>query len=159
MARCSNEQVAKILASGGVVEGRAKEQDAELNRKIALVTEGFSTANKYCELVLSDRNRLSKENALTVCDYMIAMKREVNPRLTTISTTIQFLSGLSKFAGVEKRFEDMMTTSTILLSYLDSCRKPEDKDPLHKWIASYNVKCIILSRFFKWLYYSNIGDP
>ena len=140
MARCSNRQVAKILASGGgVVEGRAKEeQDIELNRKIALVTEDFPTANKYCKLVLSDRNRLSKENALTVCDYMIAMKREINPRLTTISTTIQFLSGLSKFAGVEKRFEDMMTTTrTILLSYLDSCRKPEDKDPLHRWIASF----------------------
>jgi hypothetical protein len=67
MAGCSNKHVAKILASGGVVEGRAKEeQDVELNRKIALVTEGFSTANKYCKLVLSDRNRLSKENASTV---------------------------------------------------------------------------------------------
>ena len=76
MARCSNEQVAKILASGRVVEGKAKEE-VELNRKITLVTEGFSTANKYCKLVLSDRNRLSKENALTVCDYMIAMKREI----------------------------------------------------------------------------------
>ena len=41
MARCSNKQVAKILASGRVVEGRAKEEDVELNRKIALVTEGF----------------------------------------------------------------------------------------------------------------------
>jgi hypothetical protein len=76
MARCSNEQVAKILASGGVVQGRAKEEEeGELNRKIALATEGFSTANKYCKLVLSDRNRLSKENALTICDYIIAMKR------------------------------------------------------------------------------------
>jgi hypothetical protein len=47
MARCSNGQVAKILASrGGVVEGRAKEeQDEELNRKIALITENFPTAN------------------------------------------------------------------------------------------------------------------
>ena len=61
MARCSNEQVAKILVSGGVVQGRAKEEDVELNRKIALVTEDFSTSNKYCKLVLSDRNRLSKE--------------------------------------------------------------------------------------------------
>jgi hypothetical protein len=94
MARCSNEQVAKILTSGGVVEGRAKEEDIELNRKIALVTEGFSTANKYCKLTLRDRNRLSNENALTVCDYIIAMKREINPRLTTISTTIQFLSAI-----------------------------------------------------------------
>jgi hypothetical protein len=77
MARCSNNQVAKILASGEVVEGRAKEEEVELNRKIALVTEDFPTANKYCKLVLRDRNRLSKENALTVCDYMIAMKREI----------------------------------------------------------------------------------
>jgi hypothetical protein len=117
-----------LASGGGVVEGRAKEEQyEELNRKIALVTEDFPTANKYCKLVLSDRNRLSKENALTVCDYMIAMKREINPRLTTISNTIEFLAGLSKFAGVEKRFEDMMTTTrTILLSYLDSCRKPED---------------------------------
>jgi integrase len=30
---------------------------------------------------------------------------------------------------------------------------------LHKWFASYNIKCIILSLFFKWLYYPNIGDP
>jgi hypothetical protein len=38
MARCSNKQVAKkIVASGRVVEGRAKE-DVEINRKIALVT-------------------------------------------------------------------------------------------------------------------------
>jgi hypothetical protein len=142
MARCSNEQVAKILVSGGVVQGRAKDEDVELTR---LVTEGFSTSNKYCKLVLSDRNRLSEENALTVCDYILAMKREINPRLTTISTTIQFISELSKFAGVEKRFEDMMTTKTILLSYLNSCRKPEHKDPLHKWIASYNIKCILYS--------------
>jgi hypothetical protein len=92
MARCSNRQVAKILASRGVLE----EQDVELNRKITLVTEGFSTTNKYCELILRDRNRLSKENALTVCDYMLAMKREINPRLTTMSNTIQFLSGAFK---------------------------------------------------------------
>ena len=57
MARCSNKQVAKILASGGVVQGRAKEEDVELNRKIALVTEGFSTTNKYCKLLLSSLRR------------------------------------------------------------------------------------------------------
>jgi integrase/recombinase XerD len=51
------------------------------------------------------------------------------------------------------------STTTTLLSYLDSCRKPEDKDPLHKWIASYNVKYIILSRFFKWLYYHDVHSP
>jgi hypothetical protein len=135
MSRRSNKQIAKILElnRGAIRDG---DGDGELYRKIALVTEGFPAANKYCELILRDRNRLSKENALNVCNYIIAMKREINPRLTTIRTTIQFLSDLSKFAGIEKRFEDMMketsTTTTTLLSYLDSCRKPEDKDPLHK---------------------------
>ena len=58
MARCSNEQVAKILANE-VLEGRATEEgeDIELNRKIALVTEGFSTTNKYCKLLLSSLRR------------------------------------------------------------------------------------------------------
>jgi hypothetical protein len=53
----------------------AETEAAEIQRKISLATEGFTTS-KYCELVLKDRNRLSKENALTVCNYIIAMKRD-----------------------------------------------------------------------------------
>jgi hypothetical protein len=47
-----------------------------LERKINIATEGF-TMHKFCELILRDRNRLSKDNALTICEYVIAMKREV----------------------------------------------------------------------------------
>jgi integrase/recombinase XerD len=50
-------------------------------------------------------------------------------------------------------------TRDDVLCYLDKCRKPENEDPLHKWIGSYNVKLVALSRFFKWLYYPNIEDP
>jgi integrase/recombinase XerD len=39
------------------------------------------------------------------------------------------------------------------LLYLDSCRKLENDDPLHKWVGSYNTKRTVLIRFFKWLYY------
>jgi hypothetical protein len=53
----------------------AETKATEIQRKISLATEGFTTS-KYCELVLKDRNRLSKENALTVCNYIIAMKRD-----------------------------------------------------------------------------------
>jgi hypothetical protein len=120
------------------------------------VTEGFTTT-KLCELILSDRNRLSKENALVVCDYVIAMKREINPRLNTIRTTIQFLSELSRSVSIEKKFKDM-TRDDILL-YLDKCRKLENEDPFHKWIGTYNVRRIILFRFFKWLYYPDIANP
>src|SRR6476620_11649720 len=50
-------------------------------------------------------------------------------------------------------------TREDVLSYLDKSRKPENEDPLHKWIGSYNIRCIILFRFFKWLYYPNITNP
>lgn len=50
-------------------------------------------------------------------------------------------------------------TKDNVLCYLDKCRKPENDDPLHKWIGSYNIKVITLSRFFKWLHYPDIDNP
>jgi integrase/recombinase XerD len=133
-----------------------KDEDLEIQRKITLATEGFTTI-KFCELVLRDRNRLSKENALTISEYIIAMKREINPRLSTIKNAIQSLSELSKSVGIEKQFEDM-TRDDVLSLYLDKCRKLENDDRLHKWIGSYNIKRVILLRFFKWLYYPNVDN-
>jgi hypothetical protein len=95
---------------------------SRIRQKDYLGTEGFTT-NKFCELILRDRNRLSKENTMIVCNYTIAMKREINPRLSYIKYTIEFLAELSKSVGIEKRFEDM--TREDVLSYLDSCRKLE----------------------------------
>jgi hypothetical protein len=127
MSRRSNKAVTEILASSS--SSSRDEISLELGRKITLATEGFAT-NKFCELILRDRSRLSKENALTISQYIIAMKREINPRLNTIRTTIQFLAELSKTVGIAKKFKDM-TRDDILL-YLDKFRKSENDDPLHK---------------------------
>ncbi|HZD81402.1 MAG TPA: site-specific integrase, partial [Nitrososphaeraceae archaeon] len=43
-----------------------------------------------------------------------------------------------------------------ILSYLDSLRKSEAADPLHKWIGTYNLYIVLLIRFFRWLYYPDI---
>jgi hypothetical protein len=159
MARLSNKQVQKILSLSSKDNDAAQRQGQEelllLDRKIALATEGFAT--KGHQILLSDRIRLSKENALTVCDYIIAMKREVNPRLSYKKYTIDFLAELSKAVGVEKSYQDM--TRDDVLCYLDKGRKPENQDPLHKRIGSYNTKLIVLSRFFKWSYYRNVDNP
>jgi hypothetical protein len=149
VSRRSNTQVAEILASN------KEKQDLELDRKITLATEGFMT-NKFCELILRDRNRLSKENALTISEYVVGMKREINPRLNTIKTTIQFLSELSRSVGIAKKLIDMRQDDILL--YLDSCRKSENEDILHKWIGTCNSRRAILFRFFKWLYYPNVGN-
>jgi site-specific recombinase XerD len=151
MNKRSNKQVGETLTTKTMISAWEV-----LDRKIGMATEGFTT-DRFCELVLKDKNRLSNENAMSICDYIIAMRREINPRLNTIRTTIQFLSELSRKVGIQKKFIDM--TRDDILSYLDKCRKLENEDPLHKWIGSYNTKLVMLSRFFKWLHYPNIDSP
>ena len=74
MAKRSNKsELAAILAAS-----KNDEDIVYQKGKITLATEGFTT-NKFCEITLRDRNRLSKENALTISEYIIAMKREINP--------------------------------------------------------------------------------
>lgn len=80
MARRSNKSVAEILTPADIQVSASRNNDNDglslLERKINIATEGF-TMHKFCELILRDRNRLCKENELKICEYVIAMKREV----------------------------------------------------------------------------------
>jgi integrase/recombinase XerD len=165
MVRRSNKQVEKILKGGETLAGAAASTPSDnddllerqlLDRKIVLATEGFPITTKFCELILRDRNRLSEDNALTICEYVIAMKREMNPRLSYKRCTIHCLAQLSKEVGIAKKFIDM--TRDDVLRYLDGYRKSENEDSLHRWIGSYNLNLVVLSRFFKWLHYPDIDD-
>ena len=82
------------------------------------------------------------------------MKNEINLsdkyRVSLLST----LSDLSNFYEENKPFSKI--TGDDLLSFLNSFRKAEPNDPLHKWIGTYNYYLIIISRFFKWFYYPDI---
>ena len=80
MARRSNKSIQEILSSSSEFIS-FDDKEKELDRKITIATEGCTT-NKYCELVLRDRTRLSKENALAICNYIIDM----NERLIQSST-------------------------------------------------------------------------
>ena len=61
---------------------------------------------------------------------------------------IQTLVELSEYSK-QKLFKKL-TREDVLL-FLDKFRKTEDKDPLHKWIGTYNLKRDILRQFFTWL--------
>ena len=123
MPRRSNESITKLLRPQIPVELSSKDDaDISLEKKITIATEGFTTS-KLCELILRDRNRLSKENALTLSEYIIAMKREINPRLNYKKLTIQIIAELSNAVGITKKYIDM--TRDDVLCYLDKCRKPE----------------------------------
>jgi hypothetical protein len=67
---------------------------------------------------------------------------------------IKLLCNLSAFFNNAKSFKEIKRED--LLSFLDSRRKPESIDPLHKWIGTYNTYRIHLMRFFKWLYYAHV---
>jgi hypothetical protein len=96
----------------------------------------------------------SKENALTICDYISALKSDTNPSDRYRADIIILLSKFLIFLKNTKLFVEV--TREELLSFLDSFHKIESIDPLHKWVGIYNLYRIHLMRFFKWLYYPKI---
>jgi len=50
----------------------------------------------------------------------------------------------------------MVVMRTDILAFLDSFRRNETIDPMHRWIGTYNIYRTLLVRFFKWLYFPDI---
>jgi hypothetical protein len=65
-----NKPIAEILTSPLAAAASHKDR----LRGKSLPTEGFMTT-KFCELILRDGSMLSKGDALTICEYIMAMKR------------------------------------------------------------------------------------
>jgi hypothetical protein len=124
-----------------------QEPNNEVNtRRIDLATEGLAG---YVNKQLTYLCKLSSENALTIVNYVLTQKTEVNIADTYRLNIISTLIVLSQFLN-HKPFNDM--TEEDIVRYLDSLRKSEASDPLHKWIGTYNEKRQRLVKFFRWLY-------
>jgi hypothetical protein len=101
---------------------------AIVNRKIDLATAGLHS------FIFKDiTQNVSPENALNIVEYVLAMKVETNMSDSYRVNTINTLSLFSKFSK-NKPFTQMRREDILL--YLDSSRKDETLDPLHKWIGS-----------------------
>jgi hypothetical protein len=122
---------------------------ATADAAIVSATEGLSL-NCFHHL----HNDVSKKTALTICNYIFSLKSEVNPVDHYRKDVIILLCKLHTFFNNSISFSEI--TREDLLSFLDSYRKPEDVDPLHKWVGTYNIYRIYLMCFFKWLYFPNI---
>ncbi len=125
----------------------------DMERKIEAATEGLPLK---CFTFLHRMLKLpgNKEHVLTICDYISSLKSEINPSDYYRRDVIILLCNFLIFFENDKSFKDI--TREDLLSFLDSFRKIESVDPLHKWIGTYNLYRIHLMRFFKWLYSPNI---
>jgi hypothetical protein len=127
--------------------------DTITEKRIENATEGLSSnCSNFLHNKVLPTNR---ENVLTICDYIItSLKSEINPSNGYRKNTIILLCTFSMFFKNAKLFKEI--TREDYVSFLDSFRKIDSVDPLHKWIGTYNLYRAELMRFFRWLYYPNI---
>ena len=114
----------KFLPSDSVLAPPGYENtDALFDRKIDLVTAGID------QFFASKLRILPKHNALTIIDYVSAMKNEINLSDGYRRLNIYVLYNISKFFANKKTYKEIERDD--VLHYLDSLRKPEASDPTH----------------------------
>jgi hypothetical protein len=101
-----------------------------LERKIDETTAGLpsSFAKHLCST--------GENNAITIVEYIDAVKNEVNLSDNYRKDLIESLSRFSKYND-NKPFKDL--TRSNVITFLESLRKTETQDPMHKWIGTYNL--------------------
>jgi integrase/recombinase XerD len=151
----SSTTITKTTAAVATIRRTSSDDDITIIKtRIENATEGLPSRcfnSLYNRLLHTSRG---KENALAVCDYISSLRSEINPSCNYRRDIIVVLYNLSTFFNNNKSFKQI--TREDLLSFLDSYRKPDYVDSLHKWIGTYNTYRIHLMRFFKWLYYPNV---
>ena len=99
----------------------------------------------YCRRLI-----FCKDNAPVIANYLKALENEIhtsdNYKRINLTTLVYF----SMFHS-NKKFKEMTKEDVIL--YLNSLRKNDVADPLHSWVSTFNLYLVVLTRFFKWLYY------
>jgi hypothetical protein len=126
-----------------IATNRATTTNILLDKKIENATAGLRPS--FAKALYN----IPEDNVLTIVAYIQAMKSEINPSNNYRKNIIEILCTFSEHN--DKPFNTV--TREDILAFLDSFRKTESSDPLHKWIGTYNVYRMQLFRFFKWLYY------
>ena len=144
MASSSWSESSSLTSSYYANNNQSTIQKTRLDNKIESVTTDLQ--DYYVRLLKKQQS----QNAEKIADYILAMNIEVNPSIHHRTNQIRTLSYLSKFHK-QKSFSKL--TKDDVLQYLNSSRRTEELDPLHKWIGTYNLRRTYLLKFFKWLYY------
>lgn len=86
------------------------------------------------------------DNSKFVLDYLNSRMREGNLKPARRANAIGRLTRLSVFHK-NKSFGDM--TIEDLFSNLESLRRTESEDPMHRWVGTYNLSLGKMLAFFK----------
>ena len=120
--------------------------NTELRQRI---TEATLDLNKRYYALMAER--MSIHNADILANFIISCRKE---RTIAVNTVMIYIVGISYLENFHKHKDlDKMDRNDII-SFLDSYRKPESIDPLHRWINTYNIRMTAVSKLFKWLYSS-----
>ncbi len=87
-------------------------------------------------------------NTKIIIDYLEAMWTETNPS-KKYSDLIRFI--LVKLSHFHKDESFTSFKRDDIIAFLNSVRKSDKADPLHKWIGTYNTYLVCIGRFFRWL--------
>jgi integrase/recombinase XerD len=110
---------------------------------------GLGLASGYCR-----RLKLTQDNAPTIVNYLNALENEINLSDNYKRINLTTLVYLSRFHS-DKKLKEM--TKEDIIHYLNSLRRNDATDPLHSWVSTYNLYLVVLTRFFKWLYYPDLS--
>jgi hypothetical protein len=98
--------------------------------EITQLTSGLP--NRYLKAI----QNIPLANALTIADYIQSMKIEINLSDHYKRDLISLLCKLSKYT-FHRLYKDLKRED--ISAFLNSFVKPEESDPLHKWIGTYNI--------------------
>jgi hypothetical protein len=126
-------------------------QTSELiDEKIAIATAGLNPEFRR------HFSEMSTVNMLALADYIVTMKSETNPSDNYRKNIIKVVSLLSRFHKNKISFKTMARKNII--AFMDHLRKPDNEDPKHKWVGTYNLYITTLTKFFKWLHSPDLSS-
>jgi adenine C2-methylase RlmN of 23S rRNA A2503 and tRNA A37 len=91
-----------------------------------------------------------EDNAAIIVEYIAVMKSEVNLSDHYKKDLIDLLSKFSKYNDNKNKLFKQLTWTNII-AFLETLRRTETQDPMHKWIGTYSIYRMHLPQFFKWL--------
>lgn len=93
----------------------------------------------------------SQINAATINEYLNAIEVEINPSKNYRNTITNALNYLSQF---HKGKPYSIMKRDDIVAFLNSVKK--SNDPSHRWIGTYNLYLMHITKFFRWFYSPNL---
>lgn len=125
----------------------AKDNGHYNKQSLQLITEATFGLNHHYFIKLAER--MSIGNAEILAKFIISNRKERN---ISNKTAIIYIDAIVYLENYHKHKDLNKIENGNIISFLDSYRKTDAQDPLHKWINTYNIRLDTIYRFFRWFY-------